>query len=118
MLPHLRQSLLDQANSQLITNCAAKHSVFTLIMQDKYRGIDVSAAESANALKRMHVMTARSVGTVDVPQWAQDMQLVLVNLNNTMQQRFLHVNQRLDHFEEIVKGVKVGMNCFWFASLR
>ena len=83
-----------------------------MIMQDEYRGIDVSAAKSASALKRMHVMTARAVGTVDAYQWVQEMQMALVNLNNTMQQRFLHVNQRLDHIEEIVKSLKVGMTCF------
>ena len=45
----------------------------------------------------MHILRAREVGSVGAPHWAQEMQLALVNLSNTMQQGF--------------KSVKVGMNC-------
>jgi hypothetical protein len=95
----------------LPTDNALSNEAFHTIMHDKYRGIDVTATESANALKRMHILSARAVGSVGAPHWAQEMQLALVNLSNNMQQGFLHVNQRLDHIEEIVRSLKVGMSC-------
>ena len=53
----------------------------------------------------MHILTARAVGTAGAPQWAQEMQLALVNLSNTIQQGF-------NHIDESVKSLKVGMTCF------
>jgi hypothetical protein len=95
---------------QLPTNEALSAEAFRLhmIMRDKSRGLNVTTSDSANALKRMHILTARAVGTAGAPQWAQD-------LTNTMQQGFLHVNE---HVEESFKSVKAGMTCLWFASFE
>ena len=72
-----------------------------MIMEDKYRGLNYTTMESANSNKRIFPLSARVVSTADAPQWAQEMQL---NLSNTMQQGF-------NHIEESIKSLRVGMNC-------